>query len=438
VKPLTLAALAAVAALAPTRAAADAINYDTNSAYHYQQSPFFCAIATVEMQLDEPSVTGTNANVGNLMANVNGANANGHIQIENGNPIAVLNGDWALQSSLYGTVYGPLAGRAFASNTGVSAASQAGLMNLYDSPFGGGIHGYAWYNQATFNAANRTLAVALATTNVSASAAVNSGTHAINVYGVQTTGAVAPGGNFLVNGFLIHDPWTGLFLTNPGVAHNIPGFGINTYMRVGADYAGGQNVQTLNWGKFFNPSRGFNGYVTEVEPIGPVSADPGLINSIPPPPPELAHALNASGADTDAVKDLAGNSLLDTEPGLSDGHFDSIAADELFLQDPGAAKGQGDWLIPYDGPGGSNDVTGALLIDAGTGVIDQATWFDSTDPVQSFTLQQLDLMYLDEATGNEPVDNVVPEPGSTMLMGSGLIVLACVGRSRRKARRGKR
>jgi hypothetical protein len=371
-----------LSSLTLSNASAGPITYNTNAAYHWQQSPFFCAIAKVEIQLDEPSVTGTNANVGLLMNRVTAANLGSHVQVENGKPITVLNGDWSLQGSLYSTVYGSLAGQAFANNTGVSAASQAALMNLYDSPAAGGIHGYAWYNQATFNAADRTLALALATTNVSASAAVNHGTHAIDVYGVQTTGAVTANGNYTINGFFIHDPWTGLFQTNPAAAHGIPGVGDNTYMRV----AGNEPAKTLNWSAFFNVSRGYNGYVAEVEPTGPVSADPGLINSLPPPP-ELAHPLNASGAEADAVTDLAGNVTLAGEPGLDDGAFDPGAADELFLQAPGAGTGQGDWVIPYDRSGGVNDITGALLIDAGIGVIDQATWFDASDPGQSLTLQ---------------------------------------------------
>lgn len=75
-----------------------------------------------------------------------------------------------------------------------------------------------------------------------------------------------------------------------------------------------------------------------------------------------------------------------------------------------------DWLVPYDGAGGVNDITGALLIDANTGVIDQATYLDATDPVTSLTLAQLDQMYLDEQNGNDPRDDSapkdVPEPAS--------------------------
>jgi hypothetical protein len=97
----------------------------------------------------------------------------------------------------------------------------------------------------------------------------------------------------------------------------------------------------------------------------------------------------------------------------------------MFMPMQGDQSGEGDWLVPYEGSGGINDVTGAIMIDADTGVIDEATWLDPTDNNGNpLTLPQLDLMFTDEASGLEPADNSVPEPVSMSLLivtGAGLL-----------------
>lgn len=115
------------------------------------------------------------------------------------------------------------------------------------------------------------------------------------------------------------------------------------------------------------------------------------------------------------ISDLAADPTLDTEPGLTGGHFDS--SDETLLSMPGDPSGEGDWLVPYDGGGGVNDVTGAVMIDADTGVIDEATWLDPTaDGIADISLTQLDQMFADESAGLNPNDNSVPEPASVSLI----------------------
>ncbi len=83
---------------------------------------------------------------------------------------------------------------------------------------------------------------------------------------------------------------------------------------------------------------------------------------------------------------------------------------------PGDLGGEGDWLVPYDGAGGINDVTGAVLIDGDTGVIDMATWIGPDDGIDHLTLAQLDEMFHDISTGLTPQDNPVPEP-TTLAIG---------------------
>ena len=173
------------------------------------------------------------------------------------------------------------------------------------------------------------------------------------------------------------------------------------------------------------PVPGFTqpGYKFTVEPQGPESldtGDPSYDGSLPSAPPLLGSQENGSQADTAAISDLAADSMLASEPGLHGGSFDM--ADEMLLQMPGDASGMGDWLVPYDGSGGVNDVTGALMIDSDTGVIDEATWIDpAKDGFTNFSLANIDEWATDQASGNEPSDNGVPtpEPGSLLLLAAG-------------------
>jgi len=76
------------------------------------------------------------------------------------------------------------------------------------------------------------------------------------------------------------------------------------------------------------------------------------------------------------------------------------------VQYPTDTPGEGDWLIPYDGSGGTNDVTGFVLIDMQTGNLDEAVWLNPGDDVTSMTLQDVDEMETDEYAGNYLEDNV--------------------------------
>jgi len=64
-----------------------------------------------------------------------------------------------------------------------------------------------------------------------------------------------------------------------------------------------------------------------------------------------------------------------------------------------------------------------LMIDADTGVIDEATWFDSSDPVSSVTLNEMDMMFEDQENGLLPDDNL-PEPAALAILAPGLVLLA--------------
>jgi hypothetical protein len=57
------------------------------------------------------------------------------------------------------------------------------------------------------------------------------------------------------------------------------------------------------------------------------------------------------------------------------------------------------------------------MIDADTGVIDEATWLDpATDGMSSIPLSDLDQMFTDQSDGIYPNDNEVPEPTTLSLL----------------------
>ncbi len=137
-----------------------------------------------------------------------------------------------------------------------------------------------------------------------------------------------------------------------------------------------------------------------------------------------------------AGSDLSMNRAIATDLAMmGSGSLDSNPGDEMLLQLGGTAAslGDGDWLVPYDGSGGTNDVQGAVLINQDTGVIDEATWLAPGDlpPGVGYSLAQLDTMMQEE--GTSPNDNPAPEPGTmALLIAGGLAAAAaCAVRRRR-------
>lgn len=469
----TLSALAIAAAAVGFASSAHGqiVNLVIPDGYHSQVTDYFCGAASMEMELDTPAVLNNNIPITNLIAQGDGNTvpdgaAPPAVQLANVGGVGVLTSA-AAQTFIYNVVHSnqntfnnlsysnPFwpAGKGTDTN-----GLQAGL-NILDNPTvnnnggqfpGVGSHAYASYNLLpTFaggDLASRTIASALTQYNVPAVVGVESGAHYISVYGVSTNGvAAAPNANYSINGFLVHDPWTGYAVSQFNQGNAAPaaaggfGLGFNTYLRYGYDIVpGGVPVQLPNgnivpirpapWFQIFNPSGNQGapaaftgtGYKFEVEPQGPElpdTGDNGLFNSLPAAPTELSQELNASGADSMALTDLAANPTLQNEPGLIGGSFDT--ADESLMTLTGDVAGQGDWLIPYDGAGGINDVTGAVLIDAATGVLDAATWMDPSDPIQSMTLAEIDQLTADNLSGLFPNDNNsndVPEPASIALL----------------------
>lgn len=427
--------------------------------YHAQVVNYFCAAASTEMALDVPAVTSANAEVAGLIAAGDGP----FFPANTGFPLAPINvvngtgtvGAGGAQAFIYGLNHGlnTVNGVGYFNPfvpAGVGTDSQGidAALNLLDNPnWNGpvnplGSHQYAGYNLTNQALATRTIANAISQFIVPAVAAVNHGGHAISVYGVKTIGAIVPNANFTVQGVYVHDPWTGWAVNQQNGGFFDPakvnsngglGLGYNTYLRYGFDNDPANGPKTIlpngvevavtlaPWTRIFSPAGpqvtpngvfGTWGYKFEVEPQGPELpdlGDPAGDFGFPSAPANLASPLTGgSTALAAGVNDLAGDATLQAGIELAGGVFD--VTDARIYQTPDEAGAEGDWLVPYDGPGGINDVTGAMMIDAETGVIDMATWIDPADPLQvPYTLSQIQTLFEDLEAGDLPIDNPVPE-----------------------------
>jgi PEP-CTERM motif-containing protein len=440
-------------------AAAQLVNTKIPNVYHYQVTNYFCGSASMEMMLDTAATTNPaspsfNPNVTSLLAAGDGGavppnpfprapNAGAQASIYS----LVHGGTYAAQSTEYhgfsvynNPGYGP-GTDPIGFRNGLNAIdnptdpNNAAVSLLSGNAGNNGNHQYSLYGGAQFpptifaaHQASATVAKALIDFKVPASVSVNHGGHWIDVNGVSTT---TSGGTTYINGFYIRDPWTG-YATRQAQANR--GLGINTYLRYGYDVTGGGGTRLGAWFNNFTPAPSSanaglgNGYMIEVEPIGPELPDNGLDLAIPTA--NEGSQANASQADSDAMSDLGTTADLSSEPGFQNGTFDGNH--EMFMPQVGDSGTEGDWLVPYEGNGGTSDVTGFVLIDADTGVIDQATWIDPTVDTP-FSLADVDQMFMSESLGTaDPSDNFVPEPSSWLLMTVGLALGgAFVARRRR-------
>ncbi len=410
----------------------------TPHTYHYQQTNFACGTASIEMMLDSPAVRNNNVNVDNMF--INGP---GDLDLFNGVQAQIYQASRDRRDLLFNT-YGYVGYQ-----PGTDPIEFSYTINAYDgiangpalpngvAQGGNPAHSYGWYgyfpNLYSGDQAMRTIAYALKNYQVPAAAAVNHGGHWVVVDGVTTNGTIPtpanPNSQFNITGVYVADPWTGYAITHPGA----PGAD-----DLGMGFGNIDPVPIKNlwsyfsyraWFQAFNPVGGglgypypFSGqYNIMIEPPSnydaPFDIDMGNYSSEPnytdlPTPltagTALSDAMSEIGAGGDfsfLSNDLSGN------PVFTGGSWDS--ADISFFDFPGDTGGEGDWMIPYLGPGGANDVRGAVAVNSIDGSVDHAMWFGD----QPFTLADLTAYYNDYFSLNLPLDipQGIPEPAIACL-----------------------
>lgn len=405
----------ALAAAIPPNARAETLKIPHG--YHYQQTSFYCGPGSIHMMLDTPAVRNNNANVQALLTNPPPMGSG-------------LTQDQWVQLQLYAASRP----RNFLPIAGTDPVGFSLTINAYDGipngpalpngipQSGNPAHAYAWYGFVPTifggDLASRTVAAALKTYHIPATVAVGHGAHWVVVDGVSTQGDIALNGNYKITGFRVSDPWTGFARANPAPGQP-KGLGINSWYRYGFNVNGRQGA----WFNFFNPVNPapapYGGqYVVVVEPDPPIPPDDGnggMFNSFPDPAPMLPEPLTAATA----VAHVQG--LVSNPDDFLHEFFSAGGAFEpslvSFMTFPDDLGGNGDWLIPFDGPApGNDDLLGAVLVDSMTGVINHATWLnDGDDP---FSLNFLMGFYDDLYDLNLPQDDVlVPAPTSIILIG---------------------
>ena len=373
-----LAVVAMGVAVGALTGGAWADNFIIPNGYHAQQTTFYCGPASEQMMLDTPAV------------------------LNNYAPGALL----PTQLSLYNI--------AQANNLEPWFTSPAGMVAGLNAADGGpaGFHNYSQYLTATRNQGSREIANALKDFNIPGSVLIRGGQHWVDINGVKTTGVVARNQPYLINGFYGRDPWpaAGTLGQNFFLSYN--------------------NNPRSAWARLFTPVSSGNiwkgSFVSVLDPIGPELPDDGTNNSTPLAP-SLIPEISAGTADSDSISGVAADPVLSGVAGFENGSFDmSGEVLDSYSTDPST---EGDWIVPYDGAGGVNDVTGAVAIDADTGTIDFAMW---EDPGNSIDLATLDTMYADVFSDQLVNDSgeQAPEPGT--------IGLACAGAVGLLARRRKR
>jgi hypothetical protein len=415
---------------------ARADNYSVpGQGYHAQVTDHYCASATVQMMLDCTAVRTTNAYINQFLSAPDpfpiAPDGPGHnLAIPPQPTYAGGQVTFAPQVAIYNLLHnhatfvptaGPFTGVPLSYNNPFSPWPTAGSggnamqwgLNVLDNPTvgGNGNHQYVAYNvPATISWgdwASRTVANALHDFGVAAGVTIGHGAHAIAVVGYTTVGTPGRNQAYDITGFYVNDPWTG-YAKARQLPNNMLGLGVHAWIKYGWSRSpvapivnvpgvGPVQARPNEWFRYFNPAPGYPGegqYMTGtgfkfvVEPLGPEQLDDGnggLLESVPPLAPLLPTPMTAAQAATAATTEVTTGGL-QGHLGLSGGSFDTA---HVTLMDPADER---DWLVPYIRGG---VYTGAVLVDSYTGEVEQAMWLEAADPVASFTLTEIQVMYQD-------------------------------------------
>ncbi len=394
------------------------------STYAGQQTSYYCGEGTMQMMLSATAVTA--ANPGFVMPSQNALYVTSQI----------------VQLNVSGFTIGGTLPSGMANGPGFPGALPAAAPGNNWSQYINGSAGY--------DAAERNIANAIATTGIPVGIVVHGGQHWDAVWAVETApggAAPAPGAAYTIDGFDVADPWTGYAIANH-LPPSVLGDGIAYFSNVTTPFVA-PNGAITNFNPFlsqlFTPlSPTWNAtiwggrYVSVADPYSttPPIPDLGTVNSIPVAAPiNLATAteISASQAITDATSDEATVNLSE-EVGFSAGHkADTNPADVLQIADsPGSTVK--DYLVPFmdtSGTAGDN-YSGIMDINPYTGQIDIAM----SIPVSAdeMTLAQIQAFAEDTLMGNLPADmspTPTPEPTPFILLLS-LLALAVALRHRRQ------
>jgi hypothetical protein len=430
----------------------------TGAQYHAQVTDHYCASATIQMMLDCTAVRGTNAYVNTMLMAADPPTippAAGHLCIPMQPTYAGGQVTFAPQVAIYNLIHGaatyvpaagPYTGFVFSylnpwtpwPRTGSGNNAIQWALNMLDNPTigGNGNHAYTAFNvPPTFGWAtwaSRTIANAIHSYDVPAQVTVGSGAHSISVVGVTSFGVPARNTNYTITGFYVNDPWTGYWAGQKANLPVIPGLGINQWIKYGyqphpaatpiaVPGVGVVNAKIGKWFTHFNPAPGqpgegpvfaAAGYKFVVEPLGPELLDDGnggIYSSLPTPDPLLGAPIStAADALAAATSELAAAGYLTDESGLSGGSFDLSGV--VFL--PAMDAIGGDWVVPYDQPGGMS--SGGVLVNSLTGKIDAAMWANESS--QYLTDAEVEDLFDALNGGVYPDDNIFgDEPTATLL-----------------------